>query len=503
MGIVFRQSVKSSIVIFFGAFLGAVSNLIYPYVLSQTELGFFTNIIYWSALLQVFMLFGMGSVLAVFNQKYSEDDERRKVLVTTGMLVTFLSTILFSIAYFFSKEYIIAQYQPVDQPLVREYFYWTPLLILLMSFGTLFEMYLLSHTKTAIAAFSREVLIRAVNLALIGLLVVEILDFKQFIISSIFVYVLPAAVLMYVSSKTKGFGLSLKWSVFDKKEYREILQFGWYHLLLGVSLNVMGYLDTLMLATLDKDGMETVAPYRIAVFIISVAVIPYRAMSTSSMATINKAYIDDDRTLLKDLFQRAGTNILLVSAAVFLLIICNLDNAIAVLPRGYEAVKPVVMVLILGRLLDILTGVNSEVINLSKYYKFNFFLSVFLIILLFATNKVLIPIWGIYGAAWSATITLALFNLAKTAFLWNKMDLHPINRNNSKILFAFVFTGIVGYSLPVMVGLNGNIVLQHLVDTIIRSIIILVVYLLFLIWLKPSEDLKKYLASIKETKRLF
>src|SRR5688572_9547094 len=112
MGIVFRQSVKSSIVIFFGAFLGAVSNLIYPYVLSQTELGFFTNIIYWSALLQVFMLFGMGSVLAVFNQKYSEDDERRKVLVTPGMLVTFLSTVLFSIAYFFSKEYIIAQYQP-------------------------------------------------------------------------------------------------------------------------------------------------------------------------------------------------------------------------------------------------------------------------------------------------------------------------------------------------------------------------------------------------------
>src|ERR1044071_21376 len=114
MGIVFRQSVKSSIVIFFGAFLGALANLIYPYVLSQTELGFFTNIIYWSAMLHIFMLLGMGSVIAVFTQRYPENDERRKVLVTIAILVTIFMTVVSSAVYIFSKDRIIAQYQPLE-----------------------------------------------------------------------------------------------------------------------------------------------------------------------------------------------------------------------------------------------------------------------------------------------------------------------------------------------------------------------------------------------------
>lgn len=502
MGIVFRQSIKSSIVIFFGAFLGAVSNLIYPYVLSQTQLGFFTNIIYWSALLQVFMLLGTGSVLAVFIQKYPEDGEKRKVLITISVLATLMTTLMFSGAYIFSKEYIIAQYQSVDQPLVREYFYWTPLLLLLMSFGTLFEMYLLSQTKTAISAFSKEVLVRVANLALIGLLAAGVLSFKVFIIANIFVYVLPAIMLMYVSSTTSGFGFSTTWNVFDRKEYAEILKFAWYHLLLGVSLNIMGYLDTLMLATLDVRGMETVAPYRIAVFIISVAIIPYRAMSTSSISTLNRAYIDNDLPHLRDLFKRAGSNILLVTAGVFLLIVCNLDNAIALLPPGYEVVKPVVLILAFGRVLDIATGVNSELINLSKYYKFNFRVSVLLIILLYCFNRFLIPAWGIYGAAWSATITLAVFNITKAIFLWRKMGLHPVTRNNILILLAAVCAGVIGYFFPVVFNAEDHVV-AACVDTLIRSAVIGGIYFLLLIWLKPSDDLKNYLASVKKDKKLF
>ncbi|WP_276132861.1 polysaccharide biosynthesis C-terminal domain-containing protein [Polluticoccus soli] len=502
MGIVFRQSIKSSLVIFFGAFLGAVSNLIYPYVLSQTQLGFFTNIIYWSALLQVFMLLGTGSVLAVFIQKYPEDDEKRKVLITIGMLATFLTTVMFSVGYLFCKEYIISQYQPADQTLVREYFYWTPLLLLLMSLGTLFEMYLLSQTKTAISAFSKEVLVRLVNLALIGLLATGALSFKAFIITNIFVYLLPAIMLMYVSSTTSGFGISTNWKVFSRTEYAEILRFAWYHLLLGVSLNIMGYLDTLMLATLDTRGMETVAPYRIAVFIISVAIIPYRAMSTSSISTLNKAYIDNDIPHLRNLFQRAGSNILLVTAGVFLLIVCNLDNIVKILPAGYDVVKPIVLILALGRLLDIATGVNSELINLSKYYKFNFKVSALLIILLYSFNRLLIPSWGIHGAAWSATITLVLFNLAKTFFLWRTMNLHPFTRNNILILLIALCVGVVGYILPVFVNV-GSAITTACVDLLIRSSIIGGLYFLLLMWVKPSEDLKTYLASVKRDRRLF
>lgn len=495
MGIVFRQSVKSSVVTLFGAFLGAASNLIYPYILSKTELGFLTNIIYTGALLQVFMMMGMGYTLAIYPQKYPEGDARRSVLMTVGVGVTFLTTILFTIVYILLKEQIIIRYQAADRALMREYFYWVPLLILLMSFNTLFECYLISQTKTAIAAFAREVLLRILNFGLIALFFYHVIGFRGFIISNILVYIIPMLLLLSISLRSVSFGFRVNWNAFSREEYKDIAQFAWYHLLLGVSLYVMGYLDPIMLAALDKHGMETVAPYRMALFIIGLSVIPYRAMSNSSYATLNQAYIDNDMPRLRNLFTRAGLNIFIVTVAMFLLIGCNLDNAVRFFPKGYEVIKPIVLVLMVGRFIDMATGMNSELISMSKYYKFNFRVSILLVVLLFVFNRALIPRYGIYGAAWGSTIALVIFNILKMTFLWWKMQLQPFSRKNIGILVAALAAVLAGYFLPYIYNV--------IADTVIRSMIVLIVYAVFLILLKPSEDLNHYLLSVKKNRRLF
>lgn len=504
MGIVFRQSIKSTIVIFSGAMLGAISNLIYPYILSKTELGLFTNIIYTAAMLQIFMMLGTGTTIAIYTQKYSVDDDRKKMLITFGCITTFLVTVLFTFVYIGAKEFIIRQYQPVDQSLIREYFYWVPLLILFMSFTSLFENYLVSQTKTAVSAFSKEVLLRLFNLALLALLFLHYINFQTFIILSILVYLVPLMVLYFVSSKTKGFGYSFNISAFTRNEYKDLLKFAWYHLLLTVSLNVMGYIDTIMLGVLDKNGIQTVAPYRTAVFIITIMVIPYRAMSVSSHATLNQAFIDKNIPRLKDLFSRAGVNILIVAVGMFIIIACNLNNVIALFPPGYEVMKPIIIILMLGRLIDMLTGLNTELIALTEYYKFNFRISVVLLVLVIVFNRIFIPVYSIYGAAWSTTLALIIFNVCKAIFLWKKMDLHPFTKGSFTVLLSGAIVAACVYFIPVLSPFRHTHHFINIIsDAIVRSGIIILLYALLLIALKPSADLNQYIRSVVSNKRLF
>ena len=149
----------------------------------------------------------------------------------------------------------------------------------------------------------------------------------------------------------------------------------------------------------------------------------------------------------------------------------------------------------LGRVVDMATGLNSELISVSKYYKFNFRISFLLVVLLLVFNRILIPKYGIYGAAWGATLSIAFFNLAKMVFLWWKMQLHPFSSKSLLVLLAGAGAWVAIYFIPTL--------FNPIVDSILRSGIIVFVYACLLIWFKPSEDLNVYLRSIKENKRLF
>lgn len=495
MGIVFRQSIKATIVNSVGAVLGALSVFISPFILQKTELGFFTNIIYTGALLQIFVMVGTGNMLSIYLQKYDVTDVRRKVLMAFAFLTTLIATLVFTLFFALLKTKIIALYQPSDQQYVRQYYYWVPVLVFLWSLMTLFELYLIAHIKIAVSAFSREVLLRICNLILLGLVFFKLLSFHIYLVCSILIYAVPVLVLFFAARRTEGFGFSSNWKVFSKQEYKSIINFSWYHLLFVVSVNLLGILDTLMLAPLDTNGMQATAVYSRGVFIAALMVIPYRAMSSSSLPVLNRAYIDNDIPKLNDLFSRAGVNILVVGIGLFIVIGSNLNNAVTILPKGYEAIKPVALILMLGKIVDMATGLNNELISISKYYKFNFRISFLLVLMVIIFNRILIPEYGMFGAAWGVTIALAIFNIIKLIFLWKKMRLHPFTIGSAWVLVSGAVAGLAGYLLPYLSG--------PVIDTIIRTAVTAIIYALMLILLKPSPDIKAYLETVVAKKRLF
>lgn len=493
MGIVFRQSIKGSIVIFIGVLLGGLFTYLTSIILSKSDLGGLRNLLGIGAVAQVLLLAGGANLVNPYLLRYKTDDKRRPVLITITLIAPLIFVLIASGPYILFKEYIITRYQIVDRPFIKSYYIWLLPLSLLLSYMTLLEYYLSGQLKVAAAIFMREIVLRLLFLMLISLYAYHYIELNLFVIGSVLIHIIPALLLLRLAWTTKGFGISFKWTAFSPSEYRDILHYGWYHLLTTATLNLIAYVDALMLGPLSSSGLSDVAIYFNAQFLINIMVAPYRAMVSAAAPKISEAYLSSPNNL-NNLFRRAGLNMLIATIAMWVVIAPNLHNVVAILP-GYEEIAPVFLVLSIGKIVDISTGLNTEVIAISEYYKFNFKLSIFLLAVVVISDRFAIPRWGILGAAWVATASTIIANIAKAIFLYGKKGLHSYSKNT----FTILVVGACCYWFSVLLPKLS----LPIVDAIYRTIIIITVYCGFMFLFRPSPDLSDYIRQVRKDKRLF
>jgi O-antigen/teichoic acid export membrane protein len=504
MGIVFRQSAKNIIVIVVGAMLGAfILWLSAHYIPDKHRLGFTVQFTVIAVSLSQLLLMGLSSTLAVYIHRYLEDEHKRKVLITLCLLIPVLLLAIASVFFVLFRANIFNWFQPEDIPMVKRYFGWIPLYTLFFIFQLLLEQYLASQMKVAIAAFIREIVVRFINIALLLLFAFGYISFDYFIAGLVLMYLVPVCAFFFLSSKTKVFGLSLSLSSFSKDEYTELAKFSWYHFLLSASILFMGYMDNLLLLHYDHNGFGDAAIYRYAVFLIVVLQMPSKALIPASLTVLARAFNEKDMVKAKDLFSRSSLNILIPTLCLAVMLFCNLNNIVAILKNNYAGIIPIFSILFIGSLVNMATGMNDQVLSIANYYKFNFYLSISLTVILFALLKFLIPRYGVYGAAWSSTTILMIFNIAKYIFIKRKLDMQPFSPRTLLVILAALPAAAAGYFFPYLFEPSRHVYVHSFIDAILRSGVIVIVYLAMLIWLKPSPDLQEYLASIRKNKRLF
>ncbi len=503
MGIVFRQSAKNSVVVVLGAILGAIVIWLSTKYLSKPEFGFTRNLTNYAVTFSQILLLGLNSTLAVYIHRFANDDRKRKALLSLCLIIPAIVASIFTFCYFLLHAQILHHFQPEDLPFMKRYFAWLPLYTLLFMYMVILEQYLGSQYKVAISAFMREVLLRVASIILILLYGFNYLNFDTLVAGSILIYLLPISIFLFLSIRTKGFGLFFRFSNFTKGEYKEIIHFTWYHFLLIISVPLLGYMDALSLPFYDHKGFSSVAIYSVAIYFISFLQLPLKAMIPASFTVLAKAFAENDLPKAKDIFVRSSINILIPTVGIAVLLCCNLTNAIAIIKNGYSEIIPVFAILFIGNIINIATGMNDQVLSIANYYKFNFYLSLSLIAVLYVLIRILVPRYGIYGAAWSTTTILMIFNIVKCLFIWKKLDMQPFSKGTILVFISAVIALASGYFFPHFFDQSRHVYVRTFMDVVIRSTIIIVVYMSMLLWLKPSPDLEEYIASIKKNKRLF
>ena len=128
-------------------------------------------------------------------------------------------------------------------------------------------------------------------------------------------------------------------------------------------------------------------------------------------------------------------------------------------------------------------GVNGEIIVMSKYYKVKVVIIVLLAIVTILANYLLIPIYGLNGAAIGSAIALVIFNLSKYIFLFVKMKIQPFSLATILTLLVGLIILALGFYLPK----TDNV----FIDMIYRSATVTITYASLVYFLKLSPDINE------------
>ena len=152
------------------------------------------------------------------------------------------------------------------------------------------------------------------------------------------------------------------------------------------------------------------------------------------------------------------------------------------LQAGYIDARWVFFYIGLMRIIDMGTGVNSQIINTSTLWRFDFYTGIILLSLTLPLNYILTKYYyGVMGPAIANLITFTIYNAIRYWFLIKKFKLQPFTL---KTIYTIVL-GIAAYYCCYFLFEN----IHGFAAMIVRSTVYLVLFIAGTLYLKLSPDI--------------
>lgn len=487
MGIVIRQSIVTTIISYAGVAIGYINLLyLYPMILAPEQIGTLRTLQDAALLFAPFAQFGVAQSIQRFFPQFGSDQRQSGAFISLMLMAAVGGFSLFAVVFMIFRGQVAGYFATHAADFVA-YLTLTLWLTLILVITAVMESYSRALLKTVVPALLRDLVVRA----LLGLFVLfyfmGYLTFDQFILSTLAAYLICLLALLYYLWRAGDLQLTRKLPSLDPALRKEMLRYSLFGFAGTAGMIIIGKIDSLMVAGMI--GLSANAVYTTAFYMATVIEVPRRALSQVAMPLIARAFEKNDLTEIGGLYQKTALNQFIIGLLLLLGVTANLNNLFALMPNGtiYSAGLMVVVIVGSGKLADMFFGPSSEIIVLSRYYAFNIVLLLLLAAMTIVLNTVLIPRFGIAGAAWSAAISLVLFNAIKFVFVWVKLGLQPFSFAFIKVLVIGAATWGVTYALAPLGGV--------LMDMIVRSSLMTIVFGGLVIVLKVSPDVNRLVTS--------
>ena len=321
--------------------------------------------------------------------------------------------------------------------LLRDNFFYIILLVFFIGFYDILTAVSRSFLSAATPIFINEVFLKVYSMSALLLHWFGYVDFTIFLKIYLFGYFLKFSILFLIQWKNDRF--SLAFSVNDLK-LKEISSFGLFVFVGGASVMLVTRLDMMMIGSMLD--LEQVAFYTVAFFIGNAIKVPGKSIAAISSPLVAKALEKLDYKETQTLYTKSSINQLIIAGVLFLCIWLNIDEIFSLLPAKFQGGKWVVFYISMAQLFNMITGINGTIIVNSKYYRYDLYTNVILVLTTVITNYFLILKYGIDGAAMATAISISLFNLIRLILIKVKMNMHPFSLQTIKtivLLFAMFF----------------------------------------------------------------
>ncbi len=481
MGIVIRQSIKGSIVSYAGAVIGMVSTIfIYPYFLTPELIGL-NRILIDSAFLFAFIAqIGIPNAIIRFSPQLKKRGLIREAYMY-ALLLPIISFVFFGSLVFLGKDYFQGLFIE-NSPLFSKYF------LLIIPFGLvcmymgIIENFAVAYYRITIPKLIRDIILRILLIGSAILFFYLHLSIDLYVILVIVSFALALIILFsYFKRLQRIMTPQEKRKGIPKEVVRTVFPYMGFMMLAGIGSSIVTKVDAFMISSMI--GLGSTGIYTISFFMASIIEIPSKATIQISAPFVSESLENNDINRLKNLYVRYSSNHAIIGGFLLVILWANINSIFHLMPNGdiYAAGKFVVLFIGLGKLIDVSTGINNLILVYSKYHRYMILFVMILGIITVTGNFLLIPILGITGAAIASLSSYLIINTVVILFIYSKLGIQPFTMKTLKIISLISLAFLINFLLPT---------LDHwFLDSLYRSLILLVIFVGFTYFYKLSEDL--------------
>ena len=472
--------------------IGAVNILyVYPKMLEGDQFGFVQILMNSAKLIMPFALLGSTYMIVRFFPEFKDEEKGHNGYLPFILLWPLVGLTLFTIFFFSFQEELYGLFKEKNIDFIIRYGIYLLPILYFMSLSTTLTKYISNFHRIVIPAIFNDLFVKVGVPLLCILLFFQIIDFEGVLLGMCILYFGIVVCLLFYTKWLGQLFLKPSFELITKGKIKEIFTYSGYGILGGLGSTIIPFIDSVMVGSMV--GLTSAAIYMIPVFMASAIDAPRRAISNITAPLLTESWQKGDMEHIQELYQKTSLNQLIAGFFLFLLAWNSIDHIYEIIPEGpkketYEAGKYLVLILGLGKVLDMATGVNSEIIGYSKYYRFNFYAILLLAIFTIITNYLLIPIYGIEGAAMATFLSFAIFNLVKFIFLWTKLKLQPFSLQTLQVLGLAIIT----YGLNLLLPDVGYAIL----NIIIKSALVVLIFGGGVMFFRISEDISTLVDSL-------
>jgi O-antigen/teichoic acid export membrane protein len=330
--------------------------------------------------------------------------------------------------------------------------------------------------RSVVPAVLRDIVWRLFIIVALLAYYYQLISFHYFIWLYALGYALPMLVMVVYLFYHKEVQVSSKLQMNGKMG--ELMKYGRYVFIGTLTTVTINEVDKIMISWLS--GESSTGVYQVAAFFSQVILIPGRSIVMVAAPLVAGFLANNEMEKVERIYKKSSINQLIAGLFIFAGIYINLHNIFRILPAEYKAGEYVIIFLGISKLFDLATGINGEIIINSKYFRWDLFFNLGLLALILICDYLLIPRYGITGAAMASAAVILVYNATKSWFLWIVYRIQPFSVGTVIVIGITLVVVALNYFLPVLPNL--------ITDLLYRSVIMTILYGLLVLLLKVSPD---------------
>lgn len=486
MGVIKRQGIKTSIVSYIGVAIGAFNTLwLFPKFLPSHVIGLISILTNISLIIAPLSQLGVNGIIIKYYPHFKNKKEELKSFNFFILLIPIVGFTIAMVLLYFSRTIIIDNFIE-SSPLIVDY------LFLLVPFSFVLVGQNVTATlaraqfRTTIPKLFNDVVFRILMFIVVIAYTLLKVDLIYLLIGVISSYLIALVLNIFYLRQLTSFQIKLSLKHI-KPIYKSALQYGMFIIFNGLAAIIITKIDSWMIASILD--LRNTGIYAIALFIGLVIEMPKRSLNLISLPVVGDAMKNNDMQAVQTLYTKSSLIQLVLGSILLTCVWVNIDDLFMLIPNSLVFIegKYVVLFIGLGVLFDMSTGINSEIMIMSKHYRWNLYIIVFLIFLATINNLLLIPVYGITGAALATAVTLFIFNATKYVVLKIKLNIQPFSIKSLYALLLGGFFMTLGLLLP-----DSPF---PLLNIIYKSCILITLYVVAVYKLQLSKDISSMIDS--------